>query len=207
MGTFSALKMGNITYNHISRICSKSRSLEGIHSLPLHLSLVLVSMDSVVDVICIIRRKSVSSLPASQYLTIARGPFDSSRFWFCWPSVGPVQKDQQRNNETKGFRNQWIIYSLSLNLLETKWELEVSICAEYQAKVLIHSFGLKVALILLWVRLITLLCFLHISHFAFDMKHKYSWQIQRSKWAKQVGWLGPLTTVGVARFRPVRQKF
>ena len=44
---FSALKMGNITYNHISRICSKSRSLEGIHSLPLHLSLVLVSMDSV----------------------------------------------------------------------------------------------------------------------------------------------------------------
>ena len=44
---FSALKMGNITYNHISRICSKSQSLESIHSLPLHLSLVLVSMDSV----------------------------------------------------------------------------------------------------------------------------------------------------------------
>ena len=168
--------MGNITYNHKSRICSKSRSLEGIHSLPSHLSLILVSMDSVVDVICIIRRKSVSSLPASQYLTIARGPSDSSRFWFCRPSVGPLQKDQQRNNETKGFRNQLMIYSLSSNLLETKWELEVSICAECQAKGLTHPCGRKVALILLWVWLIALLCFFHISHFAFDMKHKYSWK-------------------------------
>ena len=64
------IQLVSITYYHISRLCSKSLSLEGIYSLPLHLSLVLVSMDSVVDVICIIRWKSVSSLPASQYLTI-----------------------------------------------------------------------------------------------------------------------------------------
>ena len=36
--------------------------------------------------------------------------------------------------------------------------------------------------------LIALLYFFHISHFALVMK--YSWQIRRSKWAKQVGWVG-----------------
>ena len=44
----------------------------------------------------------------------------------------------------------------------------------------VHSFGLLVALILLWVRFITLLCFFHISHFGFVMKHTNS-KIKMSK--------------------------
>ena len=43
-------------------------------------------------------------------------------------------------------------------------------------------------------QLIAWLYFFHISHRGFVIK--YSWQIQRSKWAKQVGWVGQLTRSG-----------
>ena len=43
------------------------------------------------------------------------------------------------------------------------------------------------------LKLIAVLYFFHISHCGFVMK--YSWRIQRSQWAIQVGWVGQFTNL------------
>ena len=49
-------------------------------------------------------------------------------------------------------------------------------------------------------RVVYLLCFFHHFYFGFVMKHKY-----KSKWAKQVGWVGQLTRL--TAYWDVREKF